>query len=324
MPCGASPQWSAVLGNRMVFRNRKWVILILVIAGLMFIPFLGWQSSGFGPTVDFGHEFDAARALEDVRRQVSFGPRVPGSEAHRSTVAYIQEQLELAGWTVEKQEAVEKGQALVNVIGKRPGSGAGWIILGAHYDSRFWADKDPDPELRRSPVLGANDGASGVAVLLELARVLPQSVQPEVWLVFFDAEDNGGIDDWDWILGSQAFVKALEGKPDAAVIVDMVGDRDLNIFLEQNSDLQLSLTIWKHAADLGYESYFLPLPKYRILDDHVPFARNGVVAVDIIDFDYPYHHTSEDTLDKVSGVSLEIVGKTLISWLQSVGNPVEP
>jgi Zn-dependent M28 family amino/carboxypeptidase len=163
-------------------------------------------------------------------------------------------------------------------------------------------------------VPAANDGASGVAVLLELARTLPEGEVP-VWLVFFDAEDNGRIEGWDWILGSREFVANNPIRPQAVVIVDMIGDADLNIYKEQNSDPALTNAIWAVARDLGYGDRFLPEYKYSILDDHTPFLEAGIPAVDIIDFDYPYYHTLEDTPDKVSPQSLEIVGKTLWTWL---------
>ena len=136
-----------------------------------------------------------------------------------------------------------------------------------------------------------------------------------MWLVFFDGEDNGNIPGWDWILGSRGFVERLEGKPDAAIIVDMIGDSDLNIYYEKNSDPELSKEIWGIADDLAYSGQFIPLEKHRILDDHVPFLEAGIKAVDIIDFNYPYWHTTMDTLEKVSPVSLKTVGETLRQWL---------
>lgn len=190
----------------------------------------------------------------------------------------------------------------------------GLSMIGVHYDSRLGADQDPHPARRSEPVPGANDGASGVAVLLEMARRLPSDTVP-VWLVFFDAEDNGKLPSWDWILGSRAFVAALKEKPRAAVIVDMVGDAHLNIFIEKNSDPQLSAQIWAQAAALGYEKLFIPIPKYRMLDDHIPFLEAGIPAVNIIDFDYPYWHTTADTADKVSADSLKAVGETLLAWV---------
>ena len=128
------------------------------------------------------------------------------------------------------------------------------------YDSRMVADQDPDPAKRSEPVPGANDGASGVAVLLELARILPEDFPGTVWLVFFDAEDNGNIPGWDWILGSTAFVDGLQGKPDAAVIIDMIGDADLRIPYERNSDPPLMGEIWNAAAAQGYEEIFVSEP----------------------------------------------------------------
>jgi Zn-dependent M28 family amino/carboxypeptidase len=176
------------------------------------------------------------------------------------------------------------------------------------------ADEDPDPAKQFDPVPGANDGASGVAVLLELARVLPDNSVP-VWLVFFDAEDNGRIEGWDWILGSQAFVEELDFHPEAVVIVDMIGDAVQDIYIERNSNPALVNEIWGIAAELGYQKSFIATAKHSMLDDHTPFIRAGIPAIDIIDFDYPYWHTTEDTVDKVSAESLEAVGKTLQEWI---------
>ncbi len=187
--------------------------------------------------------------------------------------------------------------------------------MGAHYDSRLLADQDTGPGATL-PVPGANDGASGVAVLLELARSLPIDTTP-VWLVFFDAEDSGGLDNRQWIMGSDAFVSLLQIKPQAAVIVDMVGDTNLNIYEERNSDPLFTAEIWAQAAKLGYSRYFIPTPKYDMIDDHTPFLEAGIRAVDIIDFDYPYWHKTADTIDKVSATSLQAVGKTLWAWIES-------
>jgi Zn-dependent M28 family amino/carboxypeptidase len=256
--------------------------------------------------------FNGTRALQDVSYQVSLGPRTIGSAAHAQTVSWLQTELKQAGWVAEVQSAPAGEGELQNVIGKR-GAGHPWIILGAHYDSRFLADQDRGGG-QATPVPGANDGASGVAVLLELARILPADLDKQVWLVFLDAEDNGNLPGWDWIMGSTAFANALQDKPDAVVIIDMIGDADLNIYLEHNSDQALSAEIWALAAQLGHKQ-FIPELKYRMLDDHMPFIHRGMTAIDIIDFDYPYWHTTEDTLDKVSAESLHAVGDTLYHWL---------
>ena len=188
-------------------------------------------------------------------------------------------------------------------------------LLGAHYDSRMFADNDPDPANQTQPVPAANDGASGVAVLLELARTLPKDTVP-VWLVFFDAEDNGRIEGWDWILGSREFVKNNPIQPRAVVIVDMIGDADLNIYKEQNSNPAIDrMRSGKQPKSLGYGEKFIRQYKYSMLDDHTPFLEAGIPAVDIIDFDYPYWHTTQDTPDKVSAESLKAVGDTLLAWI---------
>jgi Zn-dependent M28 family amino/carboxypeptidase len=224
------------------------------------------------------------------------------------------EELQSTHWDVSVQELPYSDYMIQNVIAKR-GTGTPWFILGAHYDTRIFADQDPDPEKRQQPVPGANDGASGVAVLVEMARVLPLDFPGEVWLVFFDAEDNGNIPGWDWILGSRAFVEVLEGQPDAVVIVDMIGDLEQEIYWEISSDQGLSREIWGVAEKLGYGDRFISSPRYRILDDHSPFLWAGIPAVDIIDFDYPAYHTVGDTIDKVSAQSLQAVGDVLYHWL---------
>lgn len=263
-------------------------------------------------------KYEGQRAYRDVKYQVDLGPRTPGSKAHKEIVTWIQLELTNAGWQTQQINTDMLGHPIQNIIAKPPGNNqhqGPLIILGAHYDSRLYADKDPDPNKQQYPVPGANDGASGVAILLELARVLPPDLSSEVWLVFFDAEDNGNIEGWDWILGSRSFVEGLNRDPDAVVIIDMVGDTNLNIHFEKNSDQELSKAIWNQAASLGYQNYFIQSQKYRILDDHIPFIQAGIPAVDIIDFDYPYYHTTADTIDKVSAESLQVVGDTLLKWV---------
>jgi glutaminyl-peptide cyclotransferase len=259
-------------------------------------------------------QFDGERALRLVEYQDALGPRIPGSQAHQQVVSWIADEVSKYGWKVEIQDSEEMGHPIKNIVARR-GEGKRWVILGAHYDTRLLADRDPDPAKRSQPVPGANDGGSGVAVLLELARTLPADSQDTVWLVFFDAEDNGLIPGWDWILGSRAFVRQLTGKPDAVVIVDMIGGFDQKIFMEGNSDPALTAEIWSVAGQRGFVNRFIPIPKHNILDDHTPFLEAGIPAVDIIDIDYAYYHTTADTADKVSAQSLQAVGDTLLAWL---------
>ncbi|MFH1186246.1 MAG: M28 family peptidase [Chloroflexota bacterium] len=257
--------------------------------------------------------FDGLRALSDVQRQVDFGPRTPGSEAHEQAIEWMQAELGGAGWTVRRQVTASMGQPITNLIAFRTAE-APQVLVGAHYDTRLLADRDPQLELRSLPGPGANDGGSGVAVLLELARTLPIDTVP-IWLVFFDAEDNGRIPGWDWILGSNAFVAEMSVRPEKMVLVDMVGDSDLQIPMERNSDADLRASIWETAARLGHGDVFLPQVGKPIVDDHVPFLEAGIPAVDIIDLDYEYWHTTGDTPDKLSAGSLQIVGDVLWTWL---------
>jgi hypothetical protein len=316
--------------------TKKSIALYLGVIGLLLLITLGWYayailasrqsepasiSTGIAysetsippapttrPTV-----FDGQRAYQDVLAQVMFGPRHVGSEGHAQVREWIREELVRAGWQVDIQESEAMGHPIFNLLATRNDKSPE-IILGAHYDTRLHADKDSDPDNSFKPVPGANDGASGVAVLLELARTLPSDTV-NVWLAFFDAEDNGGIEGWDWILGSRKFVKNNPVQPRAVVIVDMIGDADLNIYKERNSDASLTDEIWNAAAGLGYRSLFIPEYKYSMLDDHIPFNEVGIPVVDIIDFDYPYHHTTQDTPDKVAIASLEAVGRTLWTWI---------
>jgi len=290
-----------------MYKKIIFLVLTMLLVFFIIIKIFG----NIKETISFSGE----NALDLVKTQVDFGPRIPGSEAHQMTVDFIQTNLQDNGWTVEIQIDQHGDYKIQNVIGKNEQTGTPWIIIAAHYDSRFFADQDPNSENHKTPVPGANDGASGTAILLELARIIPKDLEKNIWLVFFDAEDQGNIQNWDWILGSRSFVNQLEGKPDKVVIIDMVGDADLNLYYEKNSYPELSKEIWNIAKQNGFDKSFIPKYKYNILDDHIPFINKGIQAIDIIDFDYPYWHTINDTPDKVSSESLYTVGQTLFQWL---------
>ena len=238
------------------------------------------------------------------RSRCSFGPRITGTLAHREMGDWLVQELNQNGWNVLIQpfRPLDEVEAR-NIIAFR-GSGP-VIILGAHYDTRMIADSDPNPDNRNKPVPGANDGASGVAVLLELARTLDvQSTNHTICLAFFDAEDNGRIPGWNWILGSRYFVDNLDGleqcqSPRHTIIVDMIGDADQQILWEPNSDSALTEAIWSVAKQLGFGEWFVLAPGTALIDDHTPFIEAGFTAIDIIDFTYPYWHTVEDTMDKL-------------------------
>jgi glutaminyl-peptide cyclotransferase len=302
--------------------TRKTVFTYLSIIAILFIATLGYYAASFVNTetdtstlngTPTHLSFDGDYAYTDIQTQLDFGPRTPGSEGHAKIREWMRAELESVGWVVEVHESNRLGHAIYNLVAKRNDE-APQIILGAHYDTRFFADNDPDASKHTEPVPGANDGASGVAVLLELARSLPKD-SPSTWLVFFDTEDQGRVEGWDWILGSRAFAEEMKITPNAVVIVDMIGDADLNIHFEKNSNTELRQEIWDTAAELGYEDVFIPTEKFSMLDDHTPFLEAGIPAVDLIDFDYPYWHTTQDTADKVSAESLDAVGETLWHWI---------
>jgi glutaminyl-peptide cyclotransferase len=286
---------------------------IFILVGLLLIIAAGWAfARNSFPFITINRSFDGQRAYEDVLQQLSFGPRILGSDAHSLAVAYIQDELHQAGWKTELQKTTWQDFPVENILAVR-GDQTPQIIIGSHYDSRSQADQDPGSG-PYPPVPGANDGASSVAVLLELARTLPRDTVP-VSLVFFDAEDDGGLNGMDWLLGSRAYVRDLTFRPRAVVILDMIGDKDLNIYMERNSTTSLVTEIWKLAADLGYQDKFIPALKWSMEDDHTPFLEAGLPAADIIDFDYPYWHTTQDTIDKVSPESLQIVGEVIRAWV---------
>lgn len=289
-------------------------LLVIAIAAIVWFG----PGAAVGDAVDqVPQSFDGERALADTAAQMAFGPRPTGSEAHRQAGDYILSELEAAGWQAEEQPFTYQGVEARNLIGKAGDSGPDdpLIVLGAHYDTRMLADQDPEQPDAMVP--GANDGASGVAVLLELARVLEtDTIGSEVWLVFFDAEDNGNIDGWDWIAGSSYFADNLSDEPTFVIVADMIGDADQQLYYERNSNALLSTRLWATADELGYADSFVPQIRYSMMDDHTPFLERGIPAVDIIDFDYPYWHTTGDTLDKISAESLERVGRTLEVFLE--------
>jgi len=171
--------------------NRK-TLRITIIIGLA-VALVISLTMGIVRLSDQPQSFDGSRAFAHIEHQLSLGPRIPGSVGHAQLVDWLQTELEGQGWTTRVQETSRLDRPIRNIIATRGDLEpvAPWIILGAHYDTRIYADEDEDPGKRLEPVPGANDGASGVAVLLELARTIPPDYPGEVWLVFFDAEDNG-------------------------------------------------------------------------------------------------------------------------------------
>ncbi|HKZ22598.1 MAG TPA: M28 family peptidase [candidate division Zixibacteria bacterium] len=194
------------------------------------------------------------------------------------------------------------------------------ILLCAHWDTRPWADQDSAVGNRNQPIWGANDGASGVAVLLELAHIISREKSKYgVDIVFFDGEDSGIKGNTkSYCLGSTFFAKNLPvPRPKFGILLDMVGDKDLNIYREQYSNTyapEIVNLIWNKARKLKLKAFYSEV-RHPVWDDHMPLILAGIPTVDIIDLDYPYWHTLQDTPDKCSPQSLETVGKLLISIL---------
>lgn len=264
-----------------------------------------------------GRRVDGTAALRHVERLVAIGPRPAGSPAAARARDYIVG--ELKRWRVQAQvkpfpASTPHGRlTMANVVAVLPGRRPDVILLGGHYDTKFFAD---------FRFVGANDGGSSAALLLELARRLAAaSREYTYWLVWFDGEE--ARESWtaaDSLYGSRQLAAELarEGRlPRAMLLVDMIGDRHLGIRRESYSTPWLTDILWATAARLGHGRHFLP-EAMAVEDDHAPFLSAGVPAVLLIDFDYPPWHTAEDTLDKVSAQSLAIVGDVILEALPSI------
>jgi len=279
--------------------------------------------------------FDGQKAFAHLEAQVAFGPRNPGSDGHAACLTYLRDQLGAVTDSVELQPfthksiqmAPGKSFSMTNVIGlieSASGAKARKVVLLAHWDTRPVADRDSDSANRKRPILGANDGASGVAVLLELARVLRASrPSTTVVILLVDGEDFGTSGDSDeWFLGSKYFAEHMgTHRPSRGVLLDMVGDKDLVIEAESLSieaDPALMEQLWSVGGALGYRSHFpeSPWPSATVYDDHLPLIDAGVPTVDLIDFDYPPWHTMADTVDKCSADSLKVVGDTVLQAIR--------
>lgn len=262
--------------------------------------------------------FDGDRAFAILKAQCDFGARVPGTAAHRKGREYLVAEMRKYADRVIEQDFAFGRLPLTNIIGVFNEKAKRQVLLCAHWDSRPYADEEINPVKRRQPVLGANDGASGVAVLLELARLFKQQA-PEVGVIIalFDGEDYGDFSrDWGVFLGSRHFAKRMKevGSPAYGILLDMVGDRDLTIYREgisQQRAPKINDLVFGIARELGHSKYFIDSVRHTVLDDHVPINDAGVPCIDLIDFDYAYWHTVEDTPDKCSPDSLRVVGDTV-------------
>lgn len=266
--------------------------------------------------------FDQTRAFAHLEQQVGFGPRFPGSPGHEQAKTFLKQTLGRWANRLIVQEFTETSGGvtlhLTNIVGVITArtSPAKRVVLGAHWDTRPEASQESVPSNRARPIIGANDGASGVAILLEVAAVLAaQRPDVEVVIALFDGEDYGGIKGFEYSLGASRFVAEMElhgVKPDWMILIDMVGDSDLRILKEPGSTGWLVDLIWAAAPRVQADAFVLDTYPSAIIDDHVPFLRAGIPAVDLIDFDYPFWHRLDDTADKCSPASLKQVGDVLL------------
>jgi len=268
--------------------------------------------------------FDGRSAFQYLTAQTQFGPRNPNSSGHQQCLNYLAAELKKFADSVVLQSFTEQGYnetlKLTNVFASFKPHEEKRILLLAHWDTRPRADMEVEQKNKNSPIVGANDGASGVAVLLELARVMKEhSPLVGVDILLTDGEDYGSSErdgnDNLYFLGVKYFArtKSLQYTPQFGILLDMVGDRDLQLPMEQNS-MRYAPTVmelvWNAAEEIG-ATQFIHVPGEAISDDHLALNEAGIPTIDIIDFQYPYWHTHQDTADKCSPESLEAVGKVL-------------
>jgi Peptidase family M28 len=265
-------------------------------------------------------EFDGTRAFGYLEQQMRFGSRIPGTPAHEQAGDWILVQLRSRADTVIVQDithTTKSGQVLHlrNFLARFRPAQADRVLYLAHWDTRPHADQSANLAAQRQPVPGADDGASGVAVLLGVADALkakPPAIGVD--LLFVDGEDFGDFaDSSDVLIGSRYFAAHQPAgyPPLFAVLFDMVGDKNLQVYVEGNSQSvapEVVDRVWRTAGELGYGNVFVPQVRHTLIDDHVSLQNAGIHAIDVVDFDYPYWHTTEDTVDKVSAASLQVVG----------------
>ena len=274
--------------------------------------------------------FDGAKAYEDLLRQCAFGFRVPATKPHDDCRDWIKAELEKSCDKVTLQpfrhtwSVTGKTLPMDNVVGEINWKDATTrVALFAHWDTRPTADQEPDPRMRKKPILGADDGASGVAVLLQLAREIkakPLDKKLGVRFVMIDGEDLGPGSD-EMYLGAIAYGRSAGPRGDYGILLDMIGDKDLQVPMERSSNrlvYRLQKALYDHAKTVDAEvaRAFPSVLGDDIEDDHLPLIAAGLPTVDLIDFDYPDWHRVSDTPDKCSPASLAKVGRLLSSWLR--------
>jgi Zn-dependent M28 family amino/carboxypeptidase len=306
-------------------------MLLALFSGCIFqpkVPNGGGNGNGWIPEPPQRAQlFNATNAYNLVADQCAFGYRIPGTENNTKCASWIFDKLEEYNFTAEFQNfngsaGYLNGTALHNVIGTKQGTTNATLVLAAHYDTRPWADSTLSTN-KTAPVMGANDGGSGVAVLLELARLLSsQNFTITIKMMFFDAEDSGNsAEGIEWCVGSKYAASLLTSEEIVNInkcgfiLLDMVGDKNLNLPKERNSNESLQDIVW-NVAYLANATQFKNATGWYITDDHVSFGDKGVKAIDVIHTSayserpvFPATwHTTNDTIENISNESLGAVG----------------
>lgn len=271
--------------------------------------------------------FDADKAFALLKAQCDIGPRYPGSEGQKKMRDWLVAQCKKYTDSVTTQEfthrwsVTRRDVTMYNVVAKMDFGAKKTVLLLAHWDTRPYANEDPDPKNRNKPIIGANDGASGVAVLLELMRVFKEN-EPDtnITFLFTDGEDLGPEIN-EMFLGAKHFAKLMKpGEYEYGILLDMVGDKDLEIPKELFS-LQYARSLvdrfYRHAQAIGLGSTFPNRNQSYVWDDHLPLNEAGLPTMNLIDFTYEPWHTLQDTIDKCSAESLGKVGRAVESFLRT-------
>jgi glutaminyl-peptide cyclotransferase len=316
--------WQGTNGSRSRFNVQEFNVLRFIVHRSTFgvLAVLSLLTAGASPEAQSQkpETFSGSRAYDHLRQVVSFGPRPSGSPAIEQTRGYLTKQLEAAGIAVVRQEfdaRTPMGQIhMVNLIATIPGARKDRIAIAGHYDTKLF---------REFRFVGANDGGSSTALLVELARALKARQNAfTIEVIFFDGEE-ATLPVWagtDHTYGSQYYVDTAKrdgtlSSLKALVLVDMIAERSPRFVRESKSTPWLTDAVWSTARRLGYGANFVD-ESVPIEDDHIPFLQAGVPATDIIDLDYPAWHTPEDTLDQTSARGLEIVGNVVMGALSPI------
>ena len=311
-----------------MMRLRAYAVELLLVASLLAaVTFFGYLGYGLLRPEVINEPFSGERALATAERVVSFGPRATGTESNAAMGDWLIEQLRLMGWDVIIQPfRVQDTVPGRNIIAVRSNSqpGSPVVMLATHYDTRLAADADPDPDNRQRPTPGANGGASGVALLLELARTLNvEATGHTVCLAFFDAEQNAGLPGWEPGMGSHLFLRSQPesvprcASPRFVVHVATTGAADQVFYQDAQADIEAQDAIWQTARNLDYGAWFAQEERPVPPGSQSAFAEAEIPVINVVGLDDPSLNTLDDTLDRLDPETLQRAGMTVETWLET-------